>query len=170
MVEESGTLESQLEATKVSAPRAPSLAKTRQLTTPAGLPALKLGAGWASRVPLSPRLKAGWASIILKKFFVSDGCYLKPCLKRVSSGPWHIRFTGQVCPLVRDAHAEIFPSSEAADVCPAPQPTFPFADSPAGLRLGGPSSRPLGLVTGKSPSHTSLLPHPCSASTRRFEQ
>lgn len=118
MVEESGTLESQLEATKVSTLRAPSPAPPCQLSTPAGLPALKLGARCASHAPLSPRLKAGWASIILKKFFVSDGCYLEPCLKRGSSGPWHTRFTGQVYPLVCDAHAEIFPSSEAAGCLP----------------------------------------------------
>lgn len=47
MVEESGTLESQLEATKVSAPRAPGSAETLHAPTPAGLPgSVRHKVGW----------------------------------------------------------------------------------------------------------------------------
>ena len=76
MVEESGTLESQLEATKVSSLSVSGPAKTLHPTTASRRTWLQVGykVGWPG-TPLSLGLKQPRTSVILKEFFVFDNCY-----------------------------------------------------------------------------------------------
>lgn len=65
MVEESGTLESQLEATKVSAPRAPGSAATLHPAPPQAC-RVQSGTRWAGGDLFSPWLPVAWVPTSLK--------------------------------------------------------------------------------------------------------
>ena len=137
MVEESGTLESQLEATKVSSLSVSGPAKTLHPTTASRRTWLQVGykVGWPG-TPLSLGLKQPRTSVILKSFLSLTIATRSSTGKGGGSfGPQYILFPWQVNPLICDCHTDASSSVEAAGCLQLhPIPTLPLQ---AALQVSG---------------------------------